>query len=285
MTDLSLPGLETLVAATSGDAALPIGLIDGPVVSSHPDFQSAQLRTLHSDSQVACQAPASPACQHGTFVAGILSSHRQSEAPGICPGCPVTVRPIFCEAPDLSQCPVVTPQDLAQALIDLVNSGVRVINMSVGLSTPVTQEHPELSQACDDAFQKGVLLVGASGNQGHVGRGMLFEHPWVIPVTACDQHGHMLETSNIGTTTGRQGLMAPGVDVLSTASQGGHTQMSGTSVAAPFVTGTIALLWSLNPGKSAGEIRRAILRPDMPRRSIVPPLLNGEASLQALQSG
>ena len=60
--------------------------------------------------------------------------------------------------------------------------------------------------------------------------------------------------------------------------------MSGTSAAAPFVTGAIALLWSLYPQASAAEIRQAILRPDIPRRSITPPLLNAEASWRLLQA-
>jgi hypothetical protein len=48
------------------------------------------------------------------------------------------------------------------------------------------------------------------------------------------------------------------------------------------VAGTAALLWSLAPNLSAAELRAALLRPGEPRHSIVPPLLDAAASLQAL---
>jgi hypothetical protein len=55
-------------------------------------------------------------------------------------------------------------------------------------------------------------------------------------------------------------------------------------VAVPFVTGAIALLWSLFPKATAAEIRRAILLPGIPRKSVVPPLLNAGASWRALKA-
>ncbi|MER5700002.1 S8 family serine peptidase [Streptomyces mirabilis] len=57
---------------------------------------------------------------------------------------------------------------------------------------------------------------------------------------------------------------------------------SGTSAAAPFVTGTAALLWSTAPDLPAARIRAALCLPGTARRSIVPPLLNASASLRAL---
>ena len=60
--------------------------------------------------------------------------------------------------------------------------------------------------------------------------------------------------------------------------------MSGTSVAAPFVTGAIALLWSLFPKTNAEQLRKAILLQGAPRRSIIPPLMNAEASWNMLKA-
>jgi len=80
--------------------------------------------------------------------------------------------------------------------------------------------------------------------------------------------------------------MAPGQDISSTAPGGQYIQMSGTSAAAPFVTGTIALLWSIFPTATAADIRHAILRGSdyNRRRTIIPPLINAEQALKTLRS-
>ena len=68
---------------------------------------------------------------------------------------------------------------------------------------------------------------------------------------------------------------------MSLGSHGGLVAQSGTSVAAPFVTGTIALLWSLFPEASATEVKLAVASSG-PRRTLTPPLLDAAAALQAM---
>ena len=141
--------------------------------------------------------------------------------------------------------------------MDLVEAGAWVVNLSLGLEAPFAQDIGALTASCDYAFRRGVLLVAASGNQGHVGPTPLFTHPWVIPVAACTRQGRLRTESNIGPSVGRRGLRALGTDVHSLAAPQGYTIMSGTSVAAPFVTGTIALLWSLFPRATAAVHAKA----------------------------
>ena len=280
---LELINIKPLLAATSGRREIVVGIIDGPVEASHPDLQAASLRALPAAPEVMCQTKESIGCVHGTFVAGVLCARRGSQAPALCPDCTVLVKPILCDAADFEQCPKVRPENLASALKEMIDAGAKIINLSLGLPSTTLQEQPSLQDAFDYAFQKGVLIVGAAGNQGRIGRIALFDHPWVIPVAACNGRGELYSKSNGGISVGKSGLRAPGVDVVSTYSGGGYTQMTGTSVAAPFVTGTAALLWSLFPRAAAGEIRRAILRPDIRRKSIMPPLLNAEASWKWLR--
>jgi subtilisin family serine protease len=79
--------------------------------------------------------------------------------------------------------------------------------------------------------------------------------------------------------------MAPGEAITSLGTRGEPVTSSGTSIAAPFVTGTAALLWSVFPTATAAEIKRAILQADaIPRKAIVPPLLNAWAAYRAMAS-
>jgi subtilisin family serine protease len=107
----------------------------------------------------------------------------------------------------------------------------------------------------------------------------------VIPVAACDLAGAPLGLSNLSASIGRRGLAAPGQDVTSLRPDGDPDVGSGTSIAAPFVTGAIALLWSERPDAPAAAIKQAILRPHAKRRpGLVPPLLDAWGAYEALSN-
>jgi Subtilase family/PatG C-terminal len=262
---LAHTGLPTLAAAAAGVAGLVVGLVDGPVDTHHPALAPGRIVAVDG-SAPACARPDGPACRHGTFVAGQLAS--------LCPQCTVIAYPLFCEAADLRSCPSVRPHHLADALTALMDRGARIINMSVGLDGPHTGSLAALERCYRRAEAQGVILVAAAGNDGHDDANPLVRDPWVIPVAAQDPRGRILPTSNRGGTVARQGLLAPGHELLGLAAGGGHLRMSGTSVAAPLVTAGAALLWSLHPNASAAEIRRALLRPGAARHLDVPPPLD-----------
>jgi len=230
---------------------------------------------------------------HGTFIAGILHARRGGMAPGLCPGCELLVHPIFNPGDgngagnsDDDTIPSCEPETLAQAITDCVRSGARLLNLSVGLTHCRPSGELVLNRALDFAASSGVLVVVAAGNQGSLGGSVLARHGAVIPVAACDSDGRISQFSNIGSSIGRRGLAAPGLDIESLAPGGGSRRCSGTSAAAPFVTGVAALLWSLYPAASAMRIKRALTLPSTQRRrSIVPPLLDAQASWQSLIAG
>lgn len=278
------------MAATEGSPAIAVGLLDGPVLTSHEGMQPEQVRVLACPG--AGNQPNNAACAHGTFIAGILHARRGGTAPGLCPGCELLVRPIFepgdgngAGSSDDDIFPSCTPETLAQAITDCVRSGARLLNLSVGLTHCRPAGELVLNRALDFAASSGVLVVVAAGNQGSLGGSVLVRHDAVIPVGACDSDGRMSRFSNIGSSIGRHGLAAPGHDIESLAPGGGTRRYSGTSAAAPFVTGVAALLWSLYPAASAMRIKQALTLPSMQRRrSIVPPLLDAQASWQSLMA-
>src|SRR5918992_947034 len=94
---LDLVKLTALMELSSGIPEIVIGLIDGPVAMNHADLASAHFIEIPGRMRGSCAQADDVACQHGTFVAGILCAKRSSVAPGICPNCTLLLRPIFAE--------------------------------------------------------------------------------------------------------------------------------------------------------------------------------------------
>jgi subtilisin family serine protease len=284
MNPLDLVKLTTLMERTSGRSELIIGLIDGPIAMTHPDLAGERIREIPGKLAGTCAQAGSIACMHGTFVAGILSAKRGCVAPAICPGCTLLVRPIFAETtPTNGQMPSATPEELAAAIVECVDAGAHIINMSAALAQPSSTGQRELEEALDHAARCGVITVAAAGNQGTIGSSVIIRHAWVIPVVAYDLSGRPISQSNLGSSIGRRGLGAPGVNVTSLGAEGKPLSFGGTSAAAPFVTGTIALLRSIFPSATATEVKLAVTHAaGLRRTTVVPPLLDAQAAYQAM---
>lgn len=282
MTALDLVGLTPLINRTSGRSDVTIGLIDGPVAMNHPGLASQHIREIPGNGSGTCTQANSMACLHGTFVAGILSAKRGSSAPAICPDCTLLIRPVFTEAiAGNIQMPSATPQELAAAIVECIEAGARCINLSLALAQPSSKGERELEQVLDHAARHGVIIVAAAGNQGTLGGTAITRHSWVIPVVACDLRGRPMSESNLGSSIGRRGLSAPGEAVTSLGTLGKPLTLGGTSVATPFVTGAVALLWSAFHMATAMQVKFAVTQAFAPRRTtVVPPLLNAWAAYQ-----
>jgi subtilisin family serine protease len=289
MGPLDLVNLTALMERTTGRAEIGVGLIDGPVLVGHPDLSTARLREVPGKLGGACSRAASIACTHGTFVAGVLAARRGSSAPAICPDCTLLVRPIFGEAADSNgSMPSATAAELASAIIETVEAGARVLNMSAALMQSGSAGERDLNRALDYASKRGAITIAAAGNQGTVGGSVITRHPSVIPVAACDQQGKPMTQSNLGRSIARRGLSAPGEAISSLGTDGQTRQAGGTSAAAPFVTGAIALLWSEFPSASAAQVIYAVASTSHrgPRRNtVVPPLINAWAAYQFMAAG
>jgi len=281
---LDLVGLTPLMEVTSGSSDVGIGLIDGPVATNHPDLAAQAVTGIGPSHAAACSHGASVACAHGTYVAGILIARRGSRAPAICPDCVLLVRPIFLEATADSDDPRAQPEDLAQALTDCTGAGVRVVNVSAALARPAISEERALTQALEHAARRDVIVVVAAGNQATLASTAITRHPWVIPVVSYDDHARPQDHSTIGRSIGRSGLGAPGVEITSLGANGRPVTASGTSAAAPFVTGAIALLCAEFPDASGGEIKSALLAVRTGRpTTVVPPLMDAWRAYHAMR--
>jgi subtilisin family serine protease len=273
---LEVVRLTPLMEHSSGRPEVKVALIDGPVLLSHPDLVQEHIQEIPGTVSGSCSQATSEACMHGTFVAGMLAAKRSSPAPAICPDCTLLVRPIFAEAvARRAEGPSATPEELGAAIMEAIDAGARIINMSAALAQPSCKREWPLECALDRAMRSGVITVAAAGNQGTLGSSTITRHPWVIPVVASDLRGSPLGQSNLGSSIGRGGISAPGENIQSLGTGGKSSISGGTSVAAPFVTGAIALLWSEFPSATANQVRLSILRSRAwRRRTVVPPLLD-----------
>lgn len=284
-SSLDIVTLPSLMDRTSGRPEVKIGLVDGPVATRHSDLTTEHMREIGRDRESSSRPPTSMSSLHGTFIAGILIARRSSPAPAICPGCTLLIRPLFGRTkPRQGHYPTATPQELAAAIIDCVEAGARVINLSLAFGQPSQNGEKVLEAALDHCMRRGVIVVAAAGNQGTLGSSVLTRHAWIIPVVGCDGSGGPLDESNFSRSIGRQGLRAPGDGITSLGVDGEQLTLGGTSVAVPFVTGAIALLWSEFPTATAARIKLAVMEAaGKPRRATpVPPLLDAAAAYQTL---
>jgi serine protease len=138
------------------------------------------------------------------------------------------------------------------------------------------------SKALEDAVGRansaGILFVAASGNAAlnldqENYYPASYKIPNVISVASIDQYGNMSSFSNYGRNS--VDLAAPGGSILSTAPGGGYIRFSGTSMAAPHVTGAIALLNAWQPGLDAQTIKQRILSGVSELASVTPLVKTG----------
>ena len=221
----ALVGLAPLMAASQGLPSVTVAVIDGPVDRGHPALGGAQIDLLGA---APCDAPESAACRHGTFIAGLLAATRSDRTAGICPGCRLLVRPVFTgEEADFAT-PGAQPEELAKAILQAVAAGARIINLSIALLEFGGAGAAAVQTALDVAMRQGVLVTAASGNQGVVGSTPITRHPWVIPVVACDPNGWPLALANLAASVGRNGLLAPGENIVGLKAGGGFETARGS---------------------------------------------------------
>ncbi len=139
-------------------------------------------------------------------------------------------------------------------------NGARIINLSLESNA----DDPRMRAAVEAAQAANVLLVASAGNSGYdVDQTPTFPvsiaSPNVVGVAATspDQGLELPDFSNYGRLT--VPVAAPGVDVVSTSKTGAYEYKSGTSMAAPHVTGVAALMASVAPQLSAAELRALLL--------------------------
>ncbi len=141
--------------------------------------------------------------------------------------------------------------DIAAGIIYATDNAAQIINLSLGGESPSEL----LLSAVEYAHSHGALVIAAAGNTG----GAVYypaAYDSVIAVAATDQNDERPFFSNFGPQID---LAAPGKDIYSTWYLTNYFTKSGTSMAAPHVSGVAALLWSRQPDLTAAQVAQALM--------------------------
>jgi subtilisin family serine protease len=204
-----------------------------------------------------------PEAKHGTHVAGIIGAVRGNNV-GIDGIAPAVKFMMLRTVPDGDE----RDKDVANAIRYAADHGAQIISMSFG------KAYSPYKQAVDDAIKyadaKGILMIHAAGNDGaDLALGKNFPTPeylgggrplnWIEVGASSWKGGDSLAApfSNYGAK--QVDVFAPGVDILSTIPGNQYERDSGTSMAAPVVSGLAALLMSYYPNLTASEVKQVIL--------------------------
>ena len=220
-----------------------VAIVDTGIDGDHPELGSkivAQKDMVNNDG-VAQDDRAG----HGTHVAGTVGAVTNNGAgvAAVCPGCKLLVA-------KSGNSQVLYDSDIVQGIYWSVDNRAKAINLSLGSEG----NSRILEHSVNYAWEHGVVVVAAAGNDNTSRPNYPAAYRNVISVSATDKLNRKARFSNFG----KVDVAAPGVEILSTAPRGGLTIKAGTSMAAPHVAALAGLLAAQD--LSAPEIRRRIQR-------------------------
>ena len=234
-----------------GDGKTIVAVLDSGVDHTHPDLAGQVVpRGCEAFAAGCTTGTAAPldTIGHGTHVAGIIGA-KTNNALGVASvtGGRVSILAVRLSARATS---TVNGADALRAVVYAVDNGAKVINMSFGGRCGTPQSDP-WREAVDYAHNRDVLIVVSAGNDGECVEGRYpASDPRVLAVAAVDREGFQPSFSSRGPYVS---VAAPGVSIHSTYLNGGYATVSGTSMAAPHVSGLAALLYQV-PGATAAKV-------------------------------
>lgn len=234
----------------TGSQEIIIAVIDTGIKLDHPEFAG---RLVPGYDFVNKDDQADDDAGHGTHVAGVIAAaldNGQGVA-GVCPNC--RLMPVK----SLNANKLGSWSQISQGILFAVDNGARVINLSLGAKT----FSATLVEAIQYAVDHDVIVVAAAGNGGTDAPFYPAALEGVIAVAATTNEGTRWSKSNFGSYID---IAAPGTQVYSTYNDlgdayKGYHYMSGTSMAAPFVSGVAGLLLSAESTLSAEQVTNAMI--------------------------
>lgn len=248
-----------------------VGILDTGIAPQHPDLRGKILR-FKNFSPAKDPGPAD-GFGHGTHVAGtIVGGNASREAIGVAPEAQLIVARIFSSSGESDRESILKAmQWMADPDEDPATEDfAQVINNSWSDDEPYSDRDPDQEPFCQiiqNWNHLGMIGVFSAGNTGpSVGTiNIPGGCPQAVAVGATERNDRSPHFSSTGPAVWKSySLMkpevsAPGFEVRSASSRGGYEEMSGTSMAAPHVTGAIAILLQAFPQKKWNEIQDLLM--------------------------
>lgn len=253
----------------SSGSGVRVAVVDTGIDRDHPDLKNnlAGCKNFIS-SRKTCDDDNG----HGTHVSGIIAAQNNNlGVVGVAPKAKIYSLKVL----DSRGSGYLS--DIIEALDWAVQNKMQVVNMSLGTSSDVISFHDAVKRV----NTAGIVQVAAAGNSGPGTNTVIYpaKYPEVIAAAATDSSNNVPSWSSRGPEVD---LAAPGASVYSTYLSGKYMTMSGTSMAAPHVTGVVALRLQNHPGTNPSAIE-SLLEANTDILSITDPNLVGAGLVDALK--
>jgi hypothetical protein len=238
LAKLRLPLAHTLAHG----ANVTIAVIDSGIDLKHPELANAIASSF--DALGSKEGPH----VHGTGIAGAIVSH--ARLMGAAPEARILAIRAFGAAPTGAQS---TSFVVLKSLDYAAAHGAQIVNMSFA-----GPKDALIERGIAAAAAKGIVMVAASGNAGAKSPPLYpAANTNVIAVSATDAQDKLFAASNRGSHIA---LSAPGVDIFLPAPDEKYQMTSGTSFAAAYVSGLVALMLERNPALKPDEVRAILTK-------------------------
>jgi hypothetical protein len=195
---------------------------------------------------------------HGTHVAGIIAAQNVTydAMVGMAYDATIMSVKVFGTEAELENATTKSLlRGIAQGIRYAVDNNADIINLSLK-----AEPNDEVASALEYAASRGVVVVVAAGNDGFSEPHFPASHESVIAVGNADLDGSLAWSSNRAGAKQKNYVTAPGTFVLSTAPKNDYELQSGTSQAAPFVTGVVARMLSANPDLTPKQVSDILVK-------------------------
>ncbi|MFH1727287.1 MAG: S8 family serine peptidase [Pseudomonadota bacterium] len=268
--NIKLPWLNRDFPELTGESVI-VGVLDSGIDASHPDLQGKLIN--FRNFMAMGEDPLMPVDEHGhgthvsgTIAGGNLSGYQIGVAPKASIVAAAAIGEYSTEAALIKAMEWMVDPDADPE----TNDHPRVINCSWGGPAGMPrQEQEPMYKALAFWDSANIIPVFAMGNESIFAQSSPQEFPSTFTVAATNEIDLLAWFSTRGPldfdigekiiTLAKPEVSAPGTRVYSTFLNGEYKKMSGTSMAAPHVTGAIALLLQIDPEINADEIKELLI--------------------------